>query len=224
MSTFIRKIGMRHESKGARWKTSFALYLCDCGAEYEASMAQVKRGKSYQKCIKCGEKDRIKKISTSKTKHGMKGTKLYSVYYSMLDRVLNEKSEQYHNYGGRGIYVCDDWLTSNEKFFGWAKENGYEDGLTLERENNSDGYTPSNCVWVKRYTQAQNQRRLKRELPIGATWHGRKTKKIRVQITSNGERHSLGVFSTKIEAAEAYNNFCIMNKTRHTLNKIEEWN
>ncbi len=223
MPKFLRETEMKYPYKNARWKTKFAIYECECGTEYEAVMAQVKSGTQYQHCSMCSDKIRKKKLSLSKTRHGEKGSKLYQVYYSIIFRTENIKCDQYDDYGGRGIKMCPEWRNDNKAFFTWAKDNGYIDGLTIERKNNNIGYSPDNCIWADRYVQAQNQRRKKRDLPTGATWHGRKTKRIRVQITSNGKRYSLGVFKTKKEAANAYNDFCIKNNTNHTQNKINEW-
>lgn len=76
----------------------------------------------------------------------------------MKTRCLNKNSVGYDNYGGRGISICSEWLESYENFATWAKASGYREDLTLDRENNDDGYRPGNCRWADKHTQAQNKR------------------------------------------------------------------
>jgi hypothetical protein len=40
----------------------------------------------------------------------------------------------------------------------WAHSNGYADDLTIERKNNSGGYSPDNCMWIPQAFQARNKR------------------------------------------------------------------
>jgi hypothetical protein len=83
--------------------------------------------------------------------------KLYAVLLGMRGRCNNPNNKAYPNYGGRGIKVCQEW-SNPAKFISWAKANGYEPGLTIERKNNDKGYSPSNCRFATRTDQNRNKR------------------------------------------------------------------
>ena len=53
------------------------------------------------------------------------------------------------------LTVCDRWLT----FANFLEDMGERpEGMSIERKDNSVGYTPSNCVWADRTTQSCNRR------------------------------------------------------------------
>ena len=75
----------------------------------------------------------------------------------MLDRCRLPTHQAYYNYGGRGIKVCKRWQRGFELF--WEDMGpAYKKGLTLERSDNSKGYSPSNCTWATYRAQGQNRR------------------------------------------------------------------
>lgn len=84
--------------------------------------------------------------------------RLWNIYHGMKKRCLNPNCKRYKDYGGRGITVCDDWLSGFDAFADWAKANGYEEGLTIERKNVNSDYSPENCEWVTLKKQARNKR------------------------------------------------------------------
>ena len=88
-----------------------------------------------------------------------KQTKLQAIWKSMKRRCYNENYIHYKYWGGRGIRVCDEWLNSFESFYNWAINNGYEEGLSIDRINNNGNYEPNNCRWTTMKVQANNTSR-----------------------------------------------------------------
>jgi hypothetical protein len=125
---------------------------CDCGNITYVKSTYIKKG--YTKSCGCLQREMASK---SNKIHGESKTKLFYVWQDMVQRCKYEWHHAYKYYGGRGITVYGKW-EDFLPFKKWSIENGYEEGLTIDRTNVNGNYEPSNCRWVDRLKQANNMR------------------------------------------------------------------
>jgi hypothetical protein len=124
---------------------------CDCGTELVLRSAYLRTGDTRScGCLK--RDDTVNRFTT----HAMAGTRTHNSWRAMLERCRLPSHPQYHNYGGRGITVCERW----REFANFLADMGERpDDLTLDRINVNGNYEPGNCRWADRATQGRNRRK-----------------------------------------------------------------
>lgn len=129
------------------------LCKCDCGNTTIVTANHLKSG--HTRSCGCLQKQIATELCTV---HGKSGTRLHTIWRSMLSRCNSSNSGSYRNYGARGIVVCREWKEDFVSFYKWALNSGYKSNLYLERIDNNGNYEPSNCTW-KTYKEQQRNKR-----------------------------------------------------------------
>jgi len=207
LPTFIHDMGNVVNKKTNKVLYKEGLYECFCGNKFRASIYDI----NYGKIKSCG----CLKSFHNATKHA-----LYSVYYDILRRCYDDSRKDYKHYGGKGILVCDSWLSFRNLIHDMG--NGFKPGLSIDRIDASKGYCVDNCRWATKTTQARNTRVLK----IGNTTGYRGVSYHKANgtfiagITKDGKRVYIGSYPTALDAAKAYDKYVVDNNLEHTINGV----
>ena len=132
------------------YKDGMPAWLCQCvcGVCTVVKNADLRNTKSCG-CLRVD-------MGRARQTHGLSKSRTYQAWRKMKTRCLNPKDKAWPNYGGRGITVCERWQNSFQMFLQDMGE--CPEGLSLDRIDNSQGYTADNCRWTTAAVQANNKR------------------------------------------------------------------
>ena len=122
----------------------------------------------------------------------MSDSREYSAWENMLTRCNNQNSENYADYGQRGIVVCEEWKDFNVFF---ADMGSCPVNHELDRVNVNGNYNKENCRWVNSQLQSWNKRLYKNNKSgkSGVTWNN-KLAAWECRISKGGRVYYLGRF------------------------------
>ncbi len=143
---------------GVRKGNRYWMCRCDCGTRRSVGIERLKRGRTKS----CGC------MNFGPVTHGLRFKPVYGSWRGMKKRCLCPNHEAYHNYGGRGIEICEFLIQSPEAI---VQTIGHRPkGKTLDRIENSGNYNcgkcdeclqngwPMNIKWSTPIEQARNAR------------------------------------------------------------------
>ena len=207
---FINKAKQVHGDKYIYSKTTYLnnktkiIIICPIHGEFKCTPHNHLRGHHCPLCS--GHSNLVQGIGINDIGCNSK-TVLYKKWSRMLARCYDSKyHEKYPTY--IKCEVCDEWKKLS-RFKEWFDKN-YIDGYELDKDILIKGnklYSPDTCCFVPReingfLTKSDNARG---KFPIGVCFY-KPTNKYKADICFKGVRKSLGCFTTKEEAFNAYKN------------------
>lgn len=125
------------------------LCVCECGKEkvVTASNLRLKRSTS------CGCLTREQSLLATKTHGESRKSAEYIAWVSMKARCYDQKTANWSRYGGRGVTVCAEWVSSFETFL---RDMGRKPSTnhSLDRKDVNGNYCSENCAWATNSEQS----------------------------------------------------------------------
>lgn len=182
-------------------KKKMWLCLCECGNEKEVVSSSLTHGLTKSCGCLQSELTTIRLTKHGQAKAGLK-TAEYKCWKGITQRCENIKDSAYHNYGGRGILICERWKNFDNFYADMGEKPSPKH--SIERNDVNGNYEPNNCRWATANEQARNKRIsiINTSGVIGVNWSEKDSRWI-TRITIENQRIYLGSFKELEEAKKA---------------------
>lgn len=153
---FGRLTVLKHVT-GKKHGQRYVLCRCECGIEKVWLASDLTSpSKAVKSCGCYARKLHSKWVNTSRypPAHGAKSknavlekTRIYSIRNHMVSKCYNKDNKDYHNFGGKGITVCELWRNGANDFYLWSLKSGYKEGHGIFIKKGEKEFNPSTTFW-----------------------------------------------------------------------------
>ena len=153
--------------RGARLGVKALIVQCECNqVEYTVDHHNFKNFRSTR-CPLCAKKAASTKrywTYSEAMADDAHRTRLLNRLSAAITRCHNPNAKKYKDYGGRGIYVCQEWRDDRAAFLKYAKTlDGWDNSANeIDRLDNDKGYEPGNIRFATRSENMLNKRKVER--------------------------------------------------------------
>lgn len=196
---FGRLVAVRDVGRDKRHNRLW-LFRCDCGGETTIPVGRAVCGNTSS----CGCLYRESVAPHGDSSSGRNAPE-YRAWAHMRRRCTNPKHPQFHDYGGRGIAICERWSDYRNFLADMGRRPSPKH--SIDRIDVDGNYEPGNCRWTTKDVQQHNQRARSNTGHRGISWSAR-DKSYTWCVTRRGKRiagstRSLTEAIAKRDAAKA---------------------
>ena len=148
-------------------------FKCSCGYQQLLTEQELQEG-HITNCTRCAFKYIDKEDII---------TPLYNFYYKYKGACHNYKHKKFHNYGAKGIKICNLWKYNYKYFQDWCLENGWKEGKYIDRIDRNGDFSPENCKIVDLHESLYGRKNIDLKYDISAdTEYGKRYRKLKEEI------------------------------------------
>ncbi len=205
---FIKDIGGKNKYSGKKQYYRRALFECPyCENNFEADISAIKNtGQKSCGCLRCIVRNPYYR------------TRLYGIWDHIKQRCSNPNSNNYHNYGGRGIAMYTPWINNPVAFIEYCMTLPGHDNkkLSIDRVKTDGNYQPGNLRFTTKDIQNRNRRSgtTNESGYVGVIIDKRRPRLRYIsQLSINNKKKYIGTYNDAITAIKARDQYIIDNNS-----------